>query len=109
MDCSGAQGSTLNAHGLRLGRAVNLAMLFPRIRSNIGCSLNERRTERQQISRIDCQSSKARAPVQMWPRHATRRSNETNLLSALDRIAGGHERLAHVEIPSHDSVAMVDV
>ena len=72
-------------------------------------SRHEWRWQRQQIGRIDCQSSKAGAPVQVRSRHAAGRSNKPDLLTAFDSVSSGNHRLTHMEVASHETVSVIDV
>jgi hypothetical protein len=47
--------------------------------------------------------------MQVWPRHASRRANETNLLSTLDGVPNGNRRLREVKVARDDSAAVIDV
>src|SRR3954471_17138687 len=80
----------------------------------VRCALSRRashewRCEGQQISRIDCQSTKASTPVQMRSCHAAGGADEADLLAALDSVACGDLRLAHMEVARHHAISVIDV
>jgi hypothetical protein len=47
--------------------------------------------------------------VKVRTRHATRRPNQANDLSAIHRISNGHQRLAHVEVGGDYPATVVNV
>ena len=69
----------------------------------------ERRAEAEKVGRIDRQRAEARAPMKVRARHSARRSNQSDFLPALHRVADGNFRATHVEVAGDETVAVVHV
>ena len=97
------------------GRRKAPLFSFPALRGvRSGCprsgfSGDEWRSQTQQISRIDCQSSKPRAPVQVRGGDATGGADEADFLTALDGVTDSDFGEAHVEVAGHQAIAVIDV
>jgi len=62
-----------------------------------------------ETERIYGERAVAGAPMEMRTGHPARRTNEANLLSASDGVAGRDESFAQVEISGDDTGSVIDV